>query len=209
MVQLVIQQKSKLIIKTLLHILLLNFLLLSSSCAVTAKQENIIPELSVGTGTDRRNEIQMIELTFDDSWRSAKGNISCCWGTEGGGQSHSNVIAPKNLKVSWFDYEPERIFRAEVTLSDKLYQYTQNLPSYYWLHQQEIESNIIPRIIVGLGSSGEVVVWVSNAATSRNKKGRVMHEVGRGQAVCMPSINEGIPDNCQGLSDEPKIERPF
>jgi len=94
-------------------------------------------------------------------------------------------------------------------ISDKLYGYTQGLPPYYLIGQKREVADISPNLAISVGSEGEVVVWISNAATSRNKKGRVMHEVGRGQAVCMPSINEGIPDNCQGLSDEPKIERPF
>jgi len=206
MVQITIQNNP---MKALKFLLLLSFLLLNISCSVKDNTKNMIPELIVGTGTDKGNEVQLIEFNFDNKWNSAKGNMSCCWGRRGGSQNHSNVIAPKKLKISWFDFEPERIFRAEISLSDDLFKYTQDLPSYYWVHQQEIETDISPNLAVSVGSSGEVVVWISNAATSRNKTGRVMYEVGRGQAICLPSINEGVPDNCQGLADEPKIKRPF
>jgi len=176
---------------------------------VTANTKNTISELSIGTGTDRDNEVWVTEFRFDDKWSSSKGTMSCCWG-EGGGQIHSNVIAPKKLNISWFDLEPERIFRAEITLSDKLYDYAKKLPTYYWVHHKEYETDIDPQLIVGVGSSGEVVVWVSNSPYGgKHITGRVMHEVGRGQAICLPSINEGVPDNCLGLADEAKIKRPF
>jgi len=202
-------QMSKLVTKILLPSLLLSFLLFSSSCATTAKQKNVISKLSVGSGTDRGNEVQVIELLFDNKWRSAKGNMSCCWG-DGGGQTHYNASAPKKLNVSWFDYEPERIFRAEITLSENLFKSTQDLPSYYLVRQKQEVNDIRPQLIVGLGSSGEVVVWISNSTYGGNHlTGRVMHEVGRGQAICLPSINEGVPDNCKNLANEPKIQRPF
>ena len=185
------------------------FILLGSSCSVIAKKQNIIPELTVGNGTDKFNEIWITEIIFDDTWRSAKGNLSCCWGRRGGGQGFDNVIAPKKLNVSWVDIEPERFFRAELTLSDKLYDYTKNLPNYYIASNMREMSGIIPELIVGLGSAGEVVVWISNSAYARNTAGRVMYEVGRGQAVCLPSQNEGVPDNCKNLANEAKIIRPF
>jgi len=99
--------------------LLMVFIFLGTSCSVTANSTNIIPELIVGTGTDRGNEVSVFEFKFDDKWHSSKGIMSCCWGRRGGSQSHSNVIAPKKLNISWIDFEPERIFRAEITLSDK------------------------------------------------------------------------------------------
>jgi len=197
-------------LQVLIFILLMVFILISTSCSVTANSQKIITELVVGTGTDRGNEVSVFELKFDDAWHSSKGNMSCCWGRRGGSQYHSNVVAPKKLNVSWIDFEPERIFRAEITLSDKLYDYAKKLPTYYWVHDKEYETDIDPQLIVGVGISGEVVVWVSNSPYGGNHiTGRVMYEVGRGQAICLPSINEGVPNNCQGLADEPKIKRPF
>jgi len=210
MVQIINHYNQKFVIHTLLAILFLCFLMLISSCSVTAKPERVIPEISVGTGTDRENEVWVTELIFDDSWSSSKGNMSCCWGTRGGGQTHYDVLAPTKLYINWVDFQPERTFRAEVALSDNLYSYTQNLPSYYWVHQKEYETNIRPKLIVGVGSSGEVVVWVSNSSYGGNHiTGRVMHEVGRGQAICHPSLKEGVPDNCKNIANEPKIKRPF
>jgi len=205
MVQIIIRNN---LMKVLKISLLISFLFLNISCSVKANSKKIIPELVVGTGTDRDNKSWVFEFKFDDDWHSSKGIMSCCWG-RGGGQTHDNVVAPKKLNVSWFDFEPERNFRAEITLSDRLYGYTQNLPPYYLVGQKREVTDITPKLIVGLGSSGEVVVWISNSSYSRNKTGRVMHEVGRGQAICLPSINEGVPDNCQGLADEPKIKRSF
>jgi hypothetical protein len=167
-----------------------------TACANTLLSSNkIIPYMSVGSGTPKGNDIWITEFVFDDNWTAPKGAGSCCWGKASGTQGIFNRPAPKRFKITWFDYLPERHFQAEVTLSDELYDYTLNLPNYFYVVQKE-ETDIEPILIVGLGKEGEVVVWISNAAGSRNISGRVMHEVGRAQATCIPSHNEGVPNNC-------------
>ncbi|WP_258872732.1 hypothetical protein [Thalassotalea euphylliae] len=40
-----------------------------------------------------------------------------------------------------------------------------------------------PYLIVGFGEQGEVTVWISNARSEGNRKGRILVELGSGQAT--------------------------
>lgn len=144
---------------------------------------NKIGYMVVGTGTPKGNEIFVTNIIFDDSWSTIGGSMSCCWRWSTGGHGVHDRKAPKSVYVQWKDYEPEMYYEATIELSDKLYDYTTDLPTFHWIAQDEEELNIRPYLIIGFGETGEVVVWISNTSNDRNKKGRVLHEIGRGQAT--------------------------
>ena len=141
-----------------------------------------IDYMVVGTGTHEGNEIFVTKMTFDDEWSAIGGSMSCCWEWATGTQSVYNRSAPKSVYVQWYDYDPETGYEATVQLSNELYHFAKDLPTFHWVAQNEEQTKIHPYLILGFGETGEVVVWISNSATDRNKTGRVLHEVGRAQA---------------------------
>ena len=95
------------------------------------------------------------------------------------------------MYVKWYDYDPGIFYEATVSLSDDLYELTTNLTSYRWIYQNEEETEFDPHLIIGFGETGEVVVWISNAPHNDNIEGRVLHEVGRGQATIVEPDENG------------------
>jgi len=151
-------------------------------CATT------IDYMVVGTGNHRDNKVHDGIIEFDNKWSAVGGIMTCCWEWATGTQSVYDIPPPKSVYVKWLDYDPRVYYEATVMLSDKLYDLATNLPPYY----REGETvNSHPYLIIGFGENGEVVVWISNSTRDGNIKGRVLHEVGRGQATIIQPDENG------------------
>jgi len=183
-------------VQKLRFILLVYFSLLVSACSDT------IDYMVVGSGTPRGNEIAISDISFDNnSWGAIGGITSCCWGYATGRNGARNKPAPKTAYLEWYDYDQKIRYGGTMQLSDKLYDYATDLPNYRVIHSGRVERDPHPYFIFGFGENGEVVAWISNAATDRNKEGRVMHEVGRIQAeVLSPSASTANEENTQDLN---------
>ena len=178
-------QKIRLIILTSLTILL-------TACSDT------IDYMVVGTGTHKGNEIAISPLIFDNSWQAMGGRPTCCWGWATGAHGVYGRPAPYSAQVEWYDYDQKIRYGGTMQLSEKLYDYATDLPNYRVIHSGRVERNPHPYFIFGFGENGEVVAWISNAASDQNIEGRVMHEVGRIQAEVLTPPSEA--------SDSPKEE---
>ncbi|NUJ69843.1 DUF2931 domain-containing protein, partial [Pseudoalteromonas sp. 2102] len=89
---------------------------------------------------------------------------------------------PEKVAVEWLDKSENRIYYGEVAIDKAGYKLAKNLPRYTWVSTGEIETNITPYLIIGMGETGEINVWLTNARSERNRIGRVLHELGSGQA---------------------------
>ncbi|WP_199609910.1 DUF2931 family protein [Flocculibacter collagenilyticus] len=167
----------------LIYILLIVTSLLSLGCK---SSQPVIDYMVVGKGTPKGNDIMVGKIEFDDKWRAAGGSVSCCWTHAGGTSSLRNIPFPQKVSVVWSDLDQERIYFTDIPLNGNAGQLAINLPSYTWESSGEIETKIKPYIIVGFGENGEVKVWLSNARSERNRVGRVLHEIGSGQAQWNP-----------------------
>ena len=176
-------------VQKLRFILLVCFSLLVSACSES------IDYMVIGTGTPEGNEIAISPLIFDNSWQAMGGAPTCCWGWATGGHGVHGRPAPKSVDVQWYDYDQKIRYGGTMQLSDKLYDYATDLPDFRWIVQNEKQKNTRPYLIFGFGEHGEVVAWISNAASDQNIEGRVMHEVGRIQAEVLtnPSEASGSP----------------
>ena len=141
-----------------------------------------IDYMVVGAGTPEGNSIFVSSILFDNTWGTPVGIVGCCWTWGPKSSGVYNKPAPKSVYVQWYDYDPETRYEATVQLSDELYHFAKDLPTFHWVAQNEEETKIYPYLILGFGETGEVVVWVSNAPHDGNISGRVLHEVGRAQA---------------------------
>ena len=164
------------------QLLIICLLISVSACSSTSKN---IAKITVGKGTVRGNEIMISQIKFDDQWKAPGGSAECCWQQAGGTMTKRNVPFPKKVSVVWSDLSQRRIYFTDVALDYKKgEEFAQNVPPFYY-HTGEAEMNLHPYIIVGFGENGEVKVWVSNVAY-RDYEGRVIHEIGTGQAKWNP-----------------------
>jgi len=169
-------------LQKLKFILLVCFSLLVSACSET------IDYMVVGAGTLDHKEIAVHEISFDNkSWSIIAGTKSCCYGQAKGMNGVYDRPAPKSAYVQWYDYDQKVRYGGTMQLSEKLYDYATDLPDFRWIVQNEKQKNTRPYLIFGFGEHGEVVAWISNAASDQNIEGRVMHEVGRIQAEILSS----------------------
>ena len=150
--------------------------------AVGCSSTGTIDYMVAGVGTENGNAIWGRSVVFDDEWGSPSGAIECCYAQAGGTVNVYNQKFPEKVAVEWLDKSENRIYYGEVTIDKNGYRLAKNLPAYTWVSTGEVEENIRPYLIVGMGESGEIKVWLSNARSDRNRTGRVLHELGSGQA---------------------------
>jgi hypothetical protein len=150
--------------------------------AVGCSSTGTIDYMVAGVGTENGNAIWGRSVVFDDEWGIPSGAIECCYAQAGGTVSVYNQKFPEKVAVEWLDKSENRIYYGEVTIDKNGYRLAKNLPAYTWVSTGEVEENIRPYLIVGMGESGEIKVWLSNARSDRNRTGRVLHELGSGQA---------------------------
>ena len=150
--------------------------------AVGCSSTGTIDYMVAGVGTENGNAIWGRSVVFDDEWGIPSGAIECCYAQAGGTVNVYNQKFPEKVAVEWLDKSENRIYFGEVTIDKNGYRLAKNLPAYTWVSTGEVEENIRPYLIVGMGESGEIKVWLSNARSDRNRTGRVLHELGSGQA---------------------------
>jgi len=162
-------------------ILLVCFSLLVSACSDT------IDYMVLGAGTPKGNEIAISHIEFDQQWGAVIGIVGCCKREALALSGTHDRPSPKSAYVEWYDYDQKIRYGGTMQLSEKLYDYATDLPDFRWITQNEKQKNTRPYLIFGFGEHGEVVAWISNAASDQNIEGRVMHEVGRIQAEILSS----------------------
>ncbi|MFK3858851.1 DUF2931 family protein [Pseudoalteromonas rhizosphaerae] len=163
----------------LIKLLLISLLaVLLGGCATTGEIDYMV----VSGSTDEGNDIFVTLIKFDDQWDVPAGTMSCCRATAGAMVGVYDQKFPEKVAVEWLDKSESRIYYGELAINKNGYKLAKNLPAYAWISTGEVEENIRPYLIVGMGDSGEIKVWLSNARSDRNRTGRVLHELGSGQA---------------------------
>ena len=162
--------------KTLKLLLISLFAVLLSACATTGEIDYMV----VSGSTDEGNNIFVTLIKFDDKWDVPAGTMSCCRATAGAMVGVYAQKFPEKVAVEWLDKSENRIYFGEVVIDKKGYKLAKNLPSYT-AHTGKVFKDVKPYLIVGMGESGEIKVWVSNTP-SAGFTGRVLHELGSGQA---------------------------
>ena len=162
-------------IKPLISIVCALFL---AGCSSTGKIDYMV----VSASTDEGNDIFATLIEFDGRWSVPAGAMSCCRATAGAMAGVYGQKFPEKVAVEWLDKSENRIYYGEVAIDKAGYKLAKNLPAYSWVSTEEIEKNITPYLIIGMGETGEIKVWLTNARSERNRIGRVLHELGSGQA---------------------------
>ncbi|NMR27389.1 DUF2931 family protein [Pseudoalteromonas sp. NEC-BIFX-2020_015] len=161
------------LIKSLITLALTLF---AVGCSSTGKIDYMV----AGVGTENGNAIWGRSVVFDDEWGIPSGAIGCCYGETRATVSVYDKKFPEKVAVEWLDKSENRIYFGEVVIDKKGYKLAKNLPSYT-AHTGKVFKDVKPYLIVGMGESGEIKVWVSNTP-SAGFTGRVLHELGSGQA---------------------------
>ncbi|MDN3378864.1 MULTISPECIES: DUF2931 domain-containing protein [unclassified Pseudoalteromonas] len=161
----------------ILKLLLISlFAVLLSACATTGEIDYMV----VSGSTDEGNDIFVTLIKFDDQWDVPAGTMSCCRATAGAMVGVYDRVFPGKVAVEWLDKSENRLYFGEVAIDKKGYKLANKLPRFSY-HTGEVETDIYPYLIVGMGESGEIKVWISNTP-SAGFTGRVLHELGSGQA---------------------------
>ncbi|MFK3873893.1 DUF2931 family protein [Pseudoalteromonas rhizosphaerae] len=148
--------------------------------AVGCSSTGTIDYMVAGVGTENGNAIWGRSVVFDDEWGIPSGAIECCYAQAGGTVSVYNQKFPEKVAVEWLDKSENRIYYGEVVIDKNGYKLAKNLPSYT-AHTGKVFKDVKPYLIIGMGESGEINVWLSNTR-SAGFTGRVLHELGSGQA---------------------------
>ncbi|MBB1341816.1 DUF2931 family protein [Pseudoalteromonas sp. SG43-7] len=161
------------LIKSLITLALTLFVI---GCSSTGTIDYMV----AGVGTKNGNAIWGRSIVFDDEWGIPSGAIECCYAQAGGTVSVYDKKFPEKVAVEWLDKSENRIYFGEVAIDKNGYRLAKNLPSYT-AHTGKVFKDVKPYLIVGMGESGEIKVWISNTP-SAGFTGRVLHELGSGQA---------------------------
>ncbi|MBB1482200.1 DUF2931 family protein [Pseudoalteromonas sp. SG41-2] len=161
------------LIKSLITLALTLFVI---GCSSTGTIDYMV----AGGATQKGNEIWVQSITFDNSWGIPMGSLGCCWQSAGKTSGVYDQKFPEKVAVEWLDKSENRIYYGEVAIDKSGYKFANKLPRFSY-HTGEVETDIYPYLIVGMGESGEIKVWVSNTP-SAGFTGRVLHELGSGQA---------------------------
>ncbi|MBB1369095.1 DUF2931 family protein [Pseudoalteromonas sp. SR44-5] len=154
----------------------LALILFAVGCSSTGKIDYMV----AGGATQKGNEIWVQSITFDNSWGIPMGSLGCCWQSAGKTSGVYDQKFPEKVAVEWLDKSENRIYFGEVAIDKNGYKLASKLPRFSY-HTGEVETDIYPYLIVGMGESGEIKVWISNTP-SAGFTGRVLHELGSGQA---------------------------
>ena len=147
-----------------------------AGCSSTGKIDYMV----AGVGTENGNAIWGRSVVFDDTWGIPSGAIECCYAEAGGTVSLYDQKFPEKVAVEWLDKSENRIYYGEVAIDKAGYKLAKNLPNFSY-YTGEVEDEIFPYLIIGMGETGEIKVWISNTR-SAGFTGRVLHELGSGQA---------------------------
>ena len=160
-------------------------LVILSGVSCTAKQNYV--DYIIGFSTHEGNKIWVQEAIFDDSWSTPAGSLGCCWEEPKAASPVRRASLPDKIYIQWLDVKKNLVYKKEVKLQPQYGELALNLPEYTVKSSGRV---VQPKIylIIGMGKTGEVVVWLSNATSWRNKTGRVLHIIGQGQAVSEPWV---------------------
>ncbi|TMP40976.1 DUF2931 family protein, partial [Pseudoalteromonas sp. S1650] len=150
--------------------------LLLVGCSSTGKIDYMV----AGVGTENGNAIWGRSVVFDDTWGIPSGAVECCYAEAGGTVSLYDQKFPEKVAIEWLDKSENRIYYGEVAIDKAGYKLAKNLPNFSY-YTGEVEDEIFPYLIIGMGETGEIKVWISNTP-SAGFTGRVLHELGSGQA---------------------------
>ncbi|MBB1437002.1 DUF2931 family protein, partial [Pseudoalteromonas sp. SG43-6] len=135
----------------------LTFTLFVVGCSSTGTIDYMV----AGGATQKGNEIWVQSITFDNSWGIPMGSLGCCWQSAGKTSGVYDQKFPEKVAVEWLDKSENRIYFGEVAINKNGYKLAKNLPSYT-AHTGKVFKDVKPYLIVGMGESGEIKVWVSN-----------------------------------------------
>ena len=147
-----------------------------AGCSSTGKIDYMV----AGVGTENGNAIWGRSVVFDDTWGIPSGAVECCYAEAGGTVSLYDQKFPEKVAIEWLDKSENRIYYGEVAIDKAGYKLAKNLPNFSY-YTGEVEDEIFPYLIIGMGETGEIKVWISNTP-SAGFTGRVLHELGSGQA---------------------------
>ncbi|MBB1336133.1 DUF2931 family protein, partial [Pseudoalteromonas sp. SR41-6] len=142
------------LIKSLITLALTLFVI---GCSSTGTIDYMV----AGGATQKGNEIWVQSITFDNSWGIPMGSLGCCWQSAGKTSGVYDQKFPEKVAVEWLDKSENRIYFGEVAINKNGYKLAKNLPSYT-AHTGKVFKDVKPYLIVGMGESGEIKVWVSN-----------------------------------------------
>ena len=144
---------------------------------------------TVGLSTPSGNHIYVERVVFDNEWWAAGGDINCCWEQAGSATGIFDKRMPRVARVRWHQLKEGMSYEATVQLDEDLARQARKMPGYTRISDGR-KFKDSPTLVVGMRPDGQVVVWLTNARSENNVRGRVLHVVGEAQAVAGPS---GVP----------------
>ncbi len=147
-------------------------------------------DYTVGYSTPAGNDIWIRRVVFDDRWSLPGGGLSCCWEEVGRSALVFDWPLPRVVEVEWLDESERRIYEARVELAEDLARRAGKLEGVYVVSMRK---RLDPRVylIIGFREGGEVVVWLSNARSWKNRRDRTLEVVGRARARRMMDWTPG------------------
>jgi len=168
------------------NLIIISFIFLLSACSSISSSNDVFKQYTVGVGTHNKNEIWGRVIRFDTGWSMPSGSISCCWEEAGATTTAYDQSMPKEIYVEWIEQSTKLLYRAYVKITPEITKLAVNLPEYTRIRVNKKVKKIY--LIIGLGKSGEVVVWLSNAPHGINISGRKLYIVGNEKAYSEPWV---------------------
>lgn len=164
-------------------------LMVLSIMAVAGCRAEEIRYFTVGLSTTPGNHIYVERTVFDNEWWAAGGGISGDWQNAVSTSGIHDRPIPREARVRWHQLKEGVIYEATVHLDEDLARQARNLPGYTRISDGR-EFNDGLYLIVGMRPEGQVIIWLSNAPSENNRRGRVLHVVGEAQAdVVQPTVD--------------------
>ena len=145
--------------------------------------------LSIGLSTTAGNQIYVEKTIFDNEWWAMGGEIQGDWQQAGSTTSVFDKRMPRVARVRWHQLKEGMSYEATVHLDEDLARKARKMPGYTRISDGR-KFKDSPTLVVGMRPDGKVIVWLTNARSENNVRGRVLHVVGEAQAVAGPP---GVP----------------
>ncbi|MGE4578103.1 MAG: DUF2931 family protein [Desulfuromonadales bacterium] len=157
--------------------------------AVVSNRATEIRYFTVGLSTTAGNHIHVERTIFDNEWWAAGGEVQGCWQEAGPTTGIFDKRMPRVARVRWHQLKEGRSYEATVHLDEDLGRQARKMPGYTRISDGR-KFKDSPTLVVGMKPDGKVIVWLTNAGSENNVRGRVLHVVGEAQAVAGPP---GVP----------------
>ena len=173
-------------IKTILMLVLSFFIL---ACSTTSDVNEGFNSYTIGYAARDGYEIKILRA-FIDGKRTVGGGVGCCWQSPGATISMFDNKLPAKIKILWQVEKTKIVYEVVIYIDKNSNQIVRDLPSYSLIHSGRIKKPS-RYFIVGFDENGEVIIWLSNTMSSINRRGRVIHEIGRamGEVVYDPELD--------------------